>query len=77
LEYGFKNILTLRAAFAYEKGILNPDERTNAYNGMTGGFSIDLPMSKGGDNTFGVDYSYRHSNPFSGSHAIGVRILIN
>lgn len=77
LEYGFKGIFMMRAAYAYEEGINNYDERKSAYNGLMGGFSIDLPMSKGGSNIFGVDYSYRHSNPFSGTHAIGVRILID
>ncbi len=77
LEYGFKSLFMLRAAYAYEDGITNPDERTTAYNGFTGGFSIELPMSKTTENVFGIDYSYRHSNPFSGTHAIGVRVLID
>lgn len=77
LEYGYKEIFMLRAAYAYEDGITNSNTRTTAYNGLMGGFSIELPMSKGGDNIFGVDYSYRHSNPFSGTHAVGIHILID
>ncbi|MCB0733074.1 MAG: PorV/PorQ family protein [Flavobacteriales bacterium] len=77
LEYGFKELFMLRAAFAYEDGILDANKRTTAYNGLTGGFSLELPMSKSSDNAFGIDYSYRHSNPFSGTHAVGVRILID
>jgi hypothetical protein len=77
LEYAYKELFMLRVAYAYEKFITNPDERTTAYNGLTAGFSIDLPMSKSNDNVFGLDYSYRHSNPFSGTHAIGVRVLID
>ncbi|MBI1307140.1 MAG: PorV/PorQ family protein [Bacteroidetes bacterium] len=77
LEYGYKKIFMLRGGYAYEKGITNSSERTTAYNGLTGGFSIELPMGKTSDNIFAVDYSYRHSNPFSGTHAVGVRILID
>ena len=36
------------------------------------GFTIELPMGNG--STFGLDYSYRHTDPFQGSHAIGARI---
>ena len=37
------------------------------------GFTIELPMTSGGT-TFGLDYSYRHTDPFQGSHSIGARI---
>jgi hypothetical protein len=76
-EYGFKDLFMLRGAYAYEQGIFNADERTTAFTGLVGGFSIELPMSKSSDNIFAVDYSYRHSNPFGGSHGIGVRILVD
>lgn len=77
VEYGYKDILMLRTAYAYEKGIFNADERTSAFTGLVAGFSIELPMSKNTDNLFAIDYSFRHSNPFSGSHGIGVRVLID
>ena len=32
---------------------------------------LELPM---GDSTFGIDYSYRDSQVFQGTHSIGVRI---
>jgi len=77
IGFGYKEIFKLRGGFAYEDGIFNADERTSALTGLTGGFSIDLPMSKNNDNKFAVDYSYRASNPFGGSHGIGVRILVD
>ena len=77
LEFGYKEILKLRGAFAYEDGIFSSDDRTSALTGLVAGFSIELPMSKNNDNKFGVDYSYRASNPFGGCHGIGVRILVD
>ncbi len=77
LEFGYKEILMIRSGFAYEKGIFNADERTSALTGLTAGFSLELPMNKNNENKFAVDYSYRASNPFGGSHGIGVRILID
>ena len=41
---------------------------------MTGpcaGLSVELPM---GNSIFGIDYSYRDSQVFQGTHSIGVRI---
>ncbi|MBO6518320.1 MAG: PorV/PorQ family protein [Bacteroidia bacterium] len=76
-EYGYKNLFMFRAAYAYEQGIFDANERTTALTGLVAGFSIELPMSKNTDNIFAVDYSYRHSNPFSGSHGVGVRIMVN
>jgi hypothetical protein len=40
------------------------------YTGMNYGISIDAPSGK---SRFGFDYAYRASNPFSGTHVIGVR----
>ena len=34
---------------------------------------VELPMGRSGT-TFGLDYSYRHTDPFQGSHSIGARI---
>jgi hypothetical protein len=77
LEFGYKGILKLRGAFAYEDGIFDYETRTSALTGLVAGFSVELPMSKHNDNKFGVDYSYRATNPFGGSHGIGVRILVD
>ena len=38
-----------------------------AWEAMTG-------WEKFGGKTFGVDYSYRHTDPFQGSHSLGARI---
>jgi len=77
MEYSFKDIFALRAGYAYEDFSFEYDERTSAYTGLSAGFSLDLPLSKDKDNgVFAIDYSYRHSNPFSGTHAIGVRLSL-
>ena len=37
-------------------------------------FMLFVPSPMGNGSTFGLDYSYRHTNPFQGSHSIGARI---
>lgn len=77
LEYSFKEFLMFRSGFVYEEGIfkeLGPDGRQTAFTGFCGGFTIDIPLSKTKNNTFGFDYSYRSTNPFRGIHTFGVRL---
>jgi len=78
LEYGFKNFLMVRAGYLYE--ITNKDNsytdiaRTTAFTGLSAGFTMEVPLSKEKGSTFGLDYSYRATNPFNGTHTIGVRL---
>jgi hypothetical protein len=63
----------IRTGYTYEEGIRNPSTRTTALRGPSAGFTLELPMGDNGS-TFGLDYSYRHTDPFQGSHTIGARI---
>ena len=71
-EYAYNNMFMARTGYTYEKGIRDPSTRTTALRGPSAGFTVELPMRNG--TTFGLDYSYRHTNPFQGSHTIGARI---
>ena len=71
-EYAYKEMVMLRTGYTYEDGIRDPLTRTTALRGPSAGFTIELPMGNG--STFGLDYSYRHTDPFQGSHTIGARI---
>ena len=74
-EYSYRDMLMIRACYTYEKGIQysqwyaenNNKEsyRTTALRGPSAGFTFELPMSE--TTTFGIDYSYRHTDPFNGS----------
>ena len=81
LEYAYKEMLMLRAGYNYEKGIFNYETRNNAYTGLNLGATFQIPVSKANDeglrNLIAVDYSFRSTRPFSGTHTFGVRISIN
>jgi hypothetical protein len=51
-------------------------EEKNIYSGLAGGFSVNVPISKKNKNKIGLDYSYRATHKFKGSHNFGVRIDI-
>jgi hypothetical protein len=76
LEYGFKSYLHLRAGYTYEDGSLDENERTNVFTGPSAGFSVDIPLNKEKGTIFSLDYSYRATNPFDGTHSIGVKVSI-
>lgn len=73
LEYGWKNMLMVRVGYCYEKDILTTENRTSAFTGPSAGFTIEMPFGKN-KSTFALDYSYRSTNPFNGTHSIGARI---
>jgi len=80
VEYDFKNILMVRGGYLYESGV-NPfkddyEDRTTVFTGPTGGVSLRLPLNKETGSVFSIDYSYRDTDPFSGVHTIGARIIM-
>ena len=72
LEYGYKTYFMLRGGFTYEQDILDANLRTTALTGPSAGFTVEIPIGKG--KSFGLDYSYRATNPFQGCHSMGARI---
>jgi len=78
-EFSFRDYVVLRAAYAYEEGIWETADhvdRTNANSGFSGGLSVQVPLNKEKGSLFGVDYSYRPTIQFKGTHAIGIRFTM-
>jgi len=74
LEYGWKNMLMIRGGLSAEKNIFKSmDQRMTAYTGPTCGMTFEIPFGEK-KSTFGLDYSYRFTKPFGGTHSFGVRI---
>jgi hypothetical protein len=78
-EYGLKiknkEMIQLRAALKYEEGVFDPEITTNVHSGIAAGFSLDIPFSKENARPkMGIDYGWRSTNNFSGSHTAGVRL---
>ncbi len=72
-EYIYKEMFMVRAGFAYEDGIMNYDTRRTTSTGFMGGITFELPFGKDGGR-FALDYSYRDTRPFSGTHSIGLKM---
>ncbi len=75
LEYTFNKILALRGAYKYEIGNDNP-EFDSVYTGLAAGVSVDIPVKKDSDIRIGIDYSYRDTRLWNGTHSLGVRLTL-
>jgi len=74
VQYGYKKLVMLRGGYTYEDGIFSTADRTTVFTGPSAGFTIEVPLNKEKGSTFSLDYSFRSTNPFSGTHSIGARI---
>ncbi len=73
-EYELKSYLMLRGGYTYEEGITSKSERTTAFTGPSAGFTVAVPLDKEKGSSIAIDYSYRATDPFNGTHSIGARI---
>ncbi len=75
LEYALNEMFMLRAAYKYTMGQgQNGGLEDPVYTGLSAGLSLEVPFKKGGDSKVGFDYAYRATNPWSGTHNIGIRL---
>jgi len=74
VEYSLKSFLMLRGGYVFEKDIYDNAKNTNAFTGPCAGLTVEIPMNKEKSTTFGVDYSYRATTAFEGTHSFGIRI---
>jgi len=67
--------LVLRGGYLWEQGLLTASQDVStAYTGPAGGIGLYLPAGEGA--TLKLDYSYRTTNPFNGTHTLGVKISL-
>ncbi len=74
-EYSFKNMLYLRAGYHYEPNITDDEMRRIVYTGFSAGAGLQFELGEK-KTLISVDYAYRATDPFNGSHAIGARIHV-
>lgn len=79
-EYALKvkgrEMFRLRGGYRYEDGMLQADViNGNAHTGLSGGFTVMIPFSQDDEvPRVALDYAYRTSDPFEGSHSIGLTL---
>ena len=76
LEYGFKEMFMVRAGYRYDLGSVGAGEDNNVYTGLAAGVTIEVPTKKESSSRFAVDYAYRATSPFDGTHNFSIRYKI-
>jgi hypothetical protein len=72
-EFAFRNIVVFRAAYKIDVGSIGPIAE-GLYTGLAAGVSFEVPFKKGSNQNLGIDYAYRDTNPFRGSHNLSLRL---
>ncbi len=79
IEFSFRDYVMIRGGYAYEDGItesMDSGERYNVNKGFSGGVSVQLPLNKEKGQMLSIDYSYRATDYFDGSHTFGASISL-
>lgn len=73
VEYSFKEMIQLRAAYRYEKGIGNIETSTTMYSGIAVGATAQKRLGDSGP-LVSIDYSFRPTQrPANGVHMMSLR----
>jgi len=73
LQYSFMKKFYLRGGYHYEENIFSDEDRRYVYTGLSAGAGVEFEFGDKGSRV-SVDYAYRATMPFDGSHSIGARI---
>ncbi len=80
VEYAFNELFMVRGGYNLEFGETVDDAgneiQESIYEGLSLGASIEAPFRKGKDSKFGVDYAYRTTTVFEGTHNVSIRISL-
>lgn len=76
MEYAFMERFMVRGGYDYMKGNESSSTRTSAHTGLTAGATAEVPFGAEKNHAFAVDYSYRATNPWNGTHSVGIRLAL-
>ena len=72
LEFSFREMFMARVGYKADMGKTVEGLSDNAYTGLSAGLTIQVPLKKNGTSRFAVDYAYRATSPFNGTHNFSV-----
>lgn len=76
VEAAWKEMLIFRLGtqISEDAEYLGTMSNTYAYDGPAAGLTLQLPTSEERNNAISIDYSYRSTTQFQGTHAVGVNV---
>lgn len=74
LELSWQDLIQIRGG--YELDIDEDSARQNIYDGLAMGISVLAPLGRNSTNRVAIDYAYRTTNVFAGTHNITLRLAL-
>ena len=74
LELNVRKAFAFRVGYKYELDAPIGSTEATLDNGVSGGFTVSLPVKKGSDIRIALDYAYRQTAIFNGIHNLGLRL---
>lgn len=77
LEYSFHDILYLRTSYKIQIGKTAKGSSTqDVYEGLSMGLGLNLPFGRDDRQKLAIDYAYRTSHPWNGTHNLTLKLSI-
>jgi hypothetical protein len=78
IEYSLLDYFQLRGGYVIQGNPFKMNTNTSNFTGPSVGTSLLAPLKKGGVgySRLAIDYSYRFTKEYKGSHAIGARLIL-
>ncbi len=76
VEYAFNELFMLRGGYKYDLGSGKDAVVNNIYSGISAGVSIEVPFSQDSDTRLAIDYGYRTTSTWDGTHNLTIRFTI-
>lgn len=74
VEFKLGQHFALRASYKYELNSGSDDFNKTVHTGVAAGASISIPLKKNSDSKLSIDYGWKASSPFEGTHQFGARL---
>lgn len=75
-EFVFRDIFILRGAYKKDVGGTVANFEDDVYTGLSAGATFSFPMKRGSDTRLGLDYGFRATSPFNGTHSLSLRLSL-
>ncbi len=76
-EYAFQELFMVRGGYYFQSDNFDEQSYTNALYGPAAGLTAMVPLSKSQpERMLAIDYAYTATRIFSGTHSIGLRLML-
>lgn len=77
LEYSYNDLLYLRGSYKIQVGKTATGSSTQSvYEGLSVGLGLYVPLGKEVDKKLGIDYAYRTTHPWNGTHNLTLTLRL-